>query len=251
MSPISAPKAPQRSLPLPRGVSAPATRRAGHPATRGFTLLEVLIAVAILGLIGGLTYKAFDGAYDLKKRIEAAEERDQMIRAALSRMAREVSMAFLSEHYDKRRYRTRPTMFRLKDGRRDAQLLFSSFAHERLHTDAKESDQGLFEYTIGSSEGGGGRTDLFRRTKGLIDEEFERGGDKQPLAEDVLQFSVQCWDPKDREWRDEWDSNSVQRTGGVLVPPRVKLSLTFKDESGKEKTLSTQAKIFLTQPLDF
>jgi general secretion pathway protein J len=218
---------------------------------RGFTLLEVLIAVAVLGLIGGLTFKSFETANDLKKRIEKAEERDQMMRAALSRMAREVSMAFLSEHYDKKRYKIRPTIFRLKDGRREAHLLFTSFAHERLHTDAKESDQGIFEYDLAASEDGSGRTDLFRRSKAIIDEEFERGGEKQALAEDVLQFSVQCWDPKDREWRDEWDSNSVQRTGGVLLPPRVKLTLVFKDENDKEKTLTTQTKIFLGQPLDF
>jgi general secretion pathway protein J len=208
----------------------------------------------VLGLIGGLTYKSFDGAYDLKKRIEHAEERDQMIRAALNRMAREISMTFLSEHYDKRRYRTRPTIFRLKDGRHDADLLFTSFAHERLQTDAKESDQGVFEYSLGTSEDGSGRQDLFRRSKAIIDEEFERGGDKQALAEDVVAFSVQGWDPKDREWRDEWDSNSTERgpnSGSVVLPPRVKLSLVFKDENGKEKTLSTQTKIFLTQPLDF
>ena len=174
-----------------------------------------------------------------------------MIRAALSRMAREISMAFLSEHYDKRRYRTRPTLFRLKDGRRDAHLLFTSFAHERLHTDAKESDQGVFEYTLGSAEDGSGRQDLFHRTKAIIDEEIERGGDKQTLAEDVLQFSLQCWDPKEREWRDEWDSNSTTRTGSLLLPPRVKLSLVFKDENGKEKTLTTQTQILLIQPLDF
>ncbi len=218
---------------------------------RGFTLLEVLIAVAVLGLIGGLTFKSFETANDLKKRIEKAEERDQMMRAALSRMAREASMTFLSEHYDKKRYKTRPTLFRLKDGRREAHLLFTSFAHERLHTDAKESDQGIFEYDLGASEDGSGRIDLFRRSKAIIDEEFERGGEKQALAEDVLQFSVQCWDPKDREWRDEWDSNSVQRTGGVLLPPRVKLTLVFKDENDKEKTLTTQTKLFLGQPLDF
>jgi general secretion pathway protein J len=224
--------------------------RARCSTARGFTLLEVLIAVAVMGLIGGITYKAFDGANDLKVRIEKAEDRDQMMRSALSRMAREIEMAYLSEHYDHKRYRTRPTLFRLKDGRRDADLLFTSFAHERLHTDAKESDEGVFEYTLGTAEDGSGYTDVFRRTKPIIDEDVERNGEKQVLAEDVISLSIQVWDAKEREWRDEFDSNSTESTNNVL-PARVKLALTFKDESGKEKTLTTQAKIFLSQSLDF
>ena len=218
---------------------------------RGFTLLEVMIAVAVMALIGGLTWKSFDGAYDLKRRVESAEERDQTMRGALDRIAREVSMTFLSEHYDRKRFRERPTLFRLRDGRREADLLFTSFAHERLHVDAKESDQALFEYSIGPDPKDGSKRDLFRRVKPLLDEDSERGGDKAVLAEGVVAFSVEAWEPKDREWRAEWNSNGADRTGGVLVPPRVRLILTVRDEEGKEKTYTTQAKVFLTQPLDF
>jgi len=221
-----------------------------NPA-RGFTLLEVLIAVAVLGLIGGLTWKTFDGAYAIKARIERAEERDQMVRGAMNRLAREVSMTFLSEHYDRKRFRERPTLFRLRDGRREADLLFTSFAHERLHLDAKESDQALFEYSVGPDPKDGSKRDLFRRVKPLLDEDPERGGDKAVLAEGVVAFSIEAWEPKDREWRAEWNSNGADRTGGVLVPPRVRLILTVRDEEGKEKTYTTQAKVFLTQPLDF
>ena len=217
----------------------------------GFTLLEVLIAVAVLGLIGGLTWKTFDGAYAIKARIERAEERDQMVRGAMNRLAREVSMTFLSEHYDRKRFRERPTLFRLRDGRREADLLFTSFAHERLHLDAKESDQALFEYSVGPDPKDGSKRDLFRRVKPLLDEDPERGGDKAVLAEGVVAFSIEAWEPKDREWRAEWNSNGADRTGGVLVPPRVRLILTVRDEEGKEKTYTTQAKVFLTQPLDF
>jgi general secretion pathway protein J len=220
-------------------------------AARGFTLLEVLIAVSVLAMIGGLTWKSFDTASDLKARIERAEEREQTVRGALTRMSREISMAFLSEHYDRKRYRTRPTVFQVRDGRREADLLFTSFAHERLTTDAKESDQAVFEYSLGPSEDGSGRRDLFRRVKTVIDEDADRGGEKSALASDVLSFSVECWDPKGREWRPDWNSNGVDRTGGVLLPPRVKLTLAVKDETGTERIYTTQTPIFLGQPLDF
>ena len=215
---------------------------------RGFTLLEVMIAIAVLAMIGAITWKSFDGAYGLKQRVERAEDRDQTVRGALDRISREVSMTFLSEHYDGKRFRERPTFFRLKDGRREAKLTFTSLAHQRLHLDAKESDQAVFDYRLDRDEG---KTSLFRRVKPQIDEDSERGGERAVLAEDVLRFSVQAWDPKDREWRDEWDSNSPQRTGGVLVPPRVRIAITVKDEQGKERTWSTQARLQLIQPLDF
>ncbi len=215
---------------------------------RGFTLLEVMIAIAVLAMIGAITWKSFDGAYGLKQRVERAEDRDQTVRGALDRISREVSMTFLSEHYDRKRFRERPTFFRLKDGRREASLTFTSLAHQRLHVDAKESDEAVFEYRLDRDEG---KTSLFRRVKPQIDEDSDRGGERAVLAEDVLRFSVQAWDPKDREWRDEWDSNSPQRTGGVLVPPRVRIAITVKDEQGKERTWSTQARLQLVQPLDF
>jgi general secretion pathway protein J len=216
---------------------------------RGFTLLEVMIAVAVLAMIGGLTWKSFDSAYDLKRRIERAEDRDQTVRAALDRIAREVSMTFLSEHYDRKRFRERPTFFRLKDGRREAILTVTSFAHQRLHVDAKESDQAVFDYRLDRDESG--KRSLFRRVKPQIDEEPDRGGARAVLAEEVVRFTVQAWDPRDREWRDEWDSTSPQRTGGALVPPRVRISITVNDEQGKERTWSTQTSLMLATPLDF
>jgi general secretion pathway protein J len=216
---------------------------------RGFTLMEVMIAIAILAMIGAVTFKAFDSAYDLKSRVEKAEERDQAVRGALVRIAREVSMTFLSEHYDKKRYRERPTFFRLKDGRGEADLTITSFAHERLSIDAKESDEAVFEYKLDRGEDG--NSSIFRRVKPILDEDWERGGEKAVLAENVLKFSVEAWEPKTSEWRPEWDSNSIQRTNSILIPPRVRISITIKDENGKERTWTTQARIQLSSPLDF
>jgi len=216
---------------------------------RGFTLMEVMIAVAVMGMIGAITYKAFDGAYNLKSRVEKAEDRDQAVRGALNRIAREVSMTFLSEHYDHKRYRERPTFFRLKDGRGEADLIITSFAHERLSIDAKESDEAVFEYKLDRDEDG--NNSIFRRVKPILDEDWERGGERAILCENVLKFSIEAWEPKTREWRPEWDSNSIQRTNSILIPTRVKISITIKDERGKERTWSTQAAIQLNSPLSF
>ncbi|HEY2030753.1 MAG TPA: type II secretion system protein GspJ [Myxococcales bacterium] len=216
---------------------------------RGFTLMEVMIAVAVLGMIGAITYKAFDGAYDLKSRVEKAEDRDQEVRGALDRIAREVSMTFLSEHYDRKRFRERPTFFHLRDGRSEADLAFTSFAHERLSIDAKESDQALFAYKLERDDSG--NNSLTRRVKPVLDEDWERGGDKAVLCENVVRFTVEAWEPKTRDWRAEWDSNSIQRTNSILIPPRVRISLTVKDENGKERTWTTQAKVQISSVLDY
>ena len=56
----------------------------------------------------------------------------------------------MSDRYDPKRYRDqndRPTNF---IGERD-RLLFTSFAHQRLYTDAKESDQMVVEYFVKTS----------------------------------------------------------------------------------------------------
>ena len=114
-------------------------------ARSGFTLIEVMIGVAITAMMGVMVMGAFQRAYSAKDLVESQDERFTSARVALTRMAREVSQAFLSDHYDHKRFRDAPTIFRGKDrGERD-ELLFATMSHERLVRDAKESDQAVVE----------------------------------------------------------------------------------------------------------
>src|SRR3954454_596053 len=72
-----------------------ARRRSGE---RGLTLLEVMVAVAILAMVAVLIYGAFDGLSRGKKGLGRINDRYHQGRAALARISMELSSAFLSQH---------------------------------------------------------------------------------------------------------------------------------------------------------
>ncbi|BDG08985.1 type II secretion system protein GspJ [Anaeromyxobacter paludicola] len=216
---------------------------------RGFTLIEVMIAIGISAVIGVMALGSFQRAHAARELTQAQEERFGGARRTLTRMARELSMAYLSEHYDHKRFRERPTLFRGKDGGRRDALLFTSFSHQRLVRDAKESDQALLEYTVDSDPERPGKLALFRREKVHLDEDPDRGGDKQLVLQNVAGFDAQFWDWKKQEWVNDWVSSSVERQG--TLPTRVKVRLTLEMPDGKEENFETQARVAIIRPLDF
>ena len=218
-------------------------------AASGFTLIEVMIGVAITAMMGVMVMGAFQRAYSAKELVESQDERFTSARVALTRMAREVSQAFLSDHYDRKRFREPPTLFRGKDrGERD-ELLFATMSHERLVRDAKESEQAVVEYTLEPDPDHQGEQALFRREKPRIDDEPERGGAKAIVCEHVATFDVQYWDWKRQEWAREWVTNSVER--GNVLPTRVRLRLGVKMPDGKNRVFETQARVAIIRPLGF
>ncbi len=210
--------------------------------------MEVMIAVAITGLIGGMVTVAFNTAFQAKEVVEKDSEHYRMIRAATSRMSREIGAAFVSDRFDLKRYRDqneRPTNF---VGQRD-RLLFTSFAHQRLYADAKESDQMIVEYYVRNSTEpqARGRQDLIRRMNPIVQDRMDRGGSEDVLFEGVRQLEFQYWDPERKEWDDEWDTRRMERKS--LLPTRVRFTVVALDENGKEARYSTQARIMLNTEL--
>ena len=124
---------------------------------RGFTLIEVLIAVGITAVIGAMALGAFSRSAAARQSVEEQDERVSGARAALGRMARDVSSAFLSDHFDRQRFRDRPTVFKGRDGGDRDSLLFATMAHGRAVRDARESDQSVVEYLRRLRPGGSGR----------------------------------------------------------------------------------------------
>jgi len=215
---------------------------------RGFTLMEVVIAVSITAGIGLSLAIAINTTIKSKEVMEQGAERYRMLRTAMSRMCREIGAAYVSDRYDSKRYRDaydRPTNF---IGEKD-KLLFTSLAHERLYADAKESDQMVVEYSVKSSpeKDAKGRNDLVRREKVVLEERMERGGTEDTLFEGAKKIEFSYWNPEKKSWEDEWDTRKLDRKS--LLPTRVKITLTALDENGKEATYTTQTRIMLNTEL--
>ena len=81
---------------------------------RGFTLMEVMVAVGITALMGGLVAASFTSSFNAREVVQKEADRYRMIRTAFSRMSREIGAAYVSDRYDAERYRDqndRPSNF--------------------------------------------------------------------------------------------------------------------------------------------
>jgi len=211
---------------------------------RGFSLLEVMIAIAITAVIGAMVagvYQQVDHAATVARE---QGERYAGARLALTRLSRELTMAFLSEHYDRARFRDRPTLFK---GAED-QVLFATMAHVRLVQDAKESDQSMVEYLV-ERDPVSGEDALFRREKVRLDDEPDRGGRKDLVATHVKALSLRYWDLKRKEWVREWSTRTPEKLNEL--PTRVRIELEVKLADGRTEKFTTQARVAITAPLEF
>ncbi|MCI0673562.1 MAG: prepilin-type N-terminal cleavage/methylation domain-containing protein [Myxococcaceae bacterium] len=213
---------------------------------RGFTLMEVMVAVAITALMGTVVAMAFQSGFQAKETIEGDAEHYRQLRTAMNRMAREIGAAFVSDRYDPKRFRDqndRPTNF---IGEQD-RLTFSSMSNQRLYTDSKETDQVVIEYSVKSSPDERNRQDLVRRANPLLEGDMDRGGTEDVLFEGIKKVEFAYWDSERKEWKDEWDTRRTERKDDL--PTRVRITFIALDENGKEQRYSTQARVMLNTVL--
>jgi general secretion pathway protein J len=211
---------------------------------RGLSLVELMIAVAITAFIGAViagSYQQVDRAATLVRDQSA---RAAAVRLSMARMTRELTMAFLSEHYDRERFRDRPTLFKGEDDK----VLFTTMAHVRRYQDTTESDQAVVEYQL-DRDPATGEEALFRREKLVIDDESDRGGRTDLVADYVTKLSLRYWDRRRKEWVREWSTRSSEHMNEL--PDRVKIELEVKQLDGKTATYTTQTRVAITTPLEF
>jgi general secretion pathway protein J len=226
----------------------------GGRATRGLTLLEVLIASAILSLVASMIWVAFDQTARMRTKLSERQEHDHLARVAITRITRDLRSAFLSLHVNQeQRAAAVITAFKGRSGNGGSRLDLTTFTHRRLRRGTHEGDACEVGYQLLDHRGDDGvrGMDLVRRESPRIDNDPERGGVIDVLIPGVKSFELSYFDDQTDQWTETWDS--TQATGQVgRLPPRVRVTITLEEgERREERVYSTETPILVTRPLTF
>jgi len=212
----------------------------------GFTLMEALIAMAIMAMIGLLSFGTFTHAIAAREKAEKITSHYHQIRQALQRMSREISMAYISEHRNCDDPATK-TIFKSESASNGMRLDFTSFSHVKTQSDANESDQNEISYFIDKDPVNTSSKALIRREANRIDDEPEEGGVEDVLAENIDDIEFEFYDPKEDRWEKDWDTES--RDYKSRLPLFVSIKLSTKDLHDKEEIFVTKTRIMLRESL--
>ncbi|HRC55226.1 MAG TPA: type II secretion system protein GspJ [Kofleriaceae bacterium] len=226
------------------------SRRLGRHQ-RGVTLLEIMIALAIMGLMMALTWSTISNSSRAKRSSEAIEARNHELRVALGQVVHDFESAYLSLNEDKNASHRR-TLFVSKSGGKVPEMRFSTLNHRVLTADANESEQTQISYLALADRADRDKTNWVRREQRRLSNE---NPDQEPAEYDVLVHDIEevkfeFWDWRAQEWRDRWDSTASDGDKDKL-PTRVRITLKIPSPQGDTTTRVTQARILMQEALNF
>jgi len=220
--------------------------------SRGMTLLEIMVSIAILAMISILIYGAFDSMARGKKGEAMRADRSREGREAVLRLTRDLSSAFLSMHNPANTALiTRATAFIATSGGNFDRVDFASFAHRRVERDAHESDECEVGYFVVTDPDVEGKMDLVRREQTPMDIDPKKGGIVSVVAEDVQEFDLKYLEPLTGQWLDSWDSTQINGQPQRL-PYEISIRLVMKGIPGSiPYTFETKIPMPMQQALTF
>jgi type II secretion system protein J len=186
----------------------------------GFTLFELLIAVAILSMLVTVVSLSFSSTFRIVEAVEEDQGRAHLARLSLSRMAEELTMA--------RKQASSPWIGRngTQNGQPSDFVTFVFSGHISARANAPETDLSRVLYALeGTRLLRFARPNLYAVPLPVIEQvEMARG---------VVGLNIRYYDQQQSAWMDEWDGR-VRST----LPPAVMIELTLSNARGEPRTFT-------------
>jgi prepilin-type N-terminal cleavage/methylation domain-containing protein len=186
---------------------------------RGFTLVEVVLALTIFALMGGILYGAFALGHKAVDKSEKSYERNQQLRSTVEFLG-----SYVRSSYPYRTSPQNPAIF--FDGTENSLTFVSAFS-------LALGGRGMAKIRIqhGAEESNGGTLTLEEEIPARLGGDGGDGGHRHSLAllDGVKDFRLAYLDPQgdDEKWEDRWDGGERR-----MLPRAVRLS--YRSNEGKE-----------------
>jgi len=200
--------------------------------SEGFTLLEILITVALLGLLFGLLMPTYTQVLDAHKRTLDDSPRDSTATIALDRMERELVGTILLVRPEDVPPEEHPWIFATRDeviDGEDADAI--RFVTESPARVAGAAIAGGFRIvTYAARTDSEGRLNLYRAEEVLPKERVLDlpALEEPPAVRDIKRFNITVTDDKSRRTADVWDSTELQED---RLPSAVQLQIQLNDRN--------------------
>jgi general secretion pathway protein J len=206
--------------------------RSSLRSRRGLTLIEIVVALGILAMMGGIAFSTLATTMGVREALDEAGGSDRIARTALTRITREFQLAYMTKNLDA--VQTYQTIFVGKDDDDTDIVWFSTLAHRRKYRDSRECDQGEVTLFTEPDPDEDALLVLYHRAGPRIDHEPDKDGVIRPLARGVSRFDLQYLDPTTGEWKVEWDTQSAETPNRLPRAVQVVLSVVSTDPDDED-----------------
>ena len=203
---------------------------------RGFSLIEILIAAALLGMMGVILMSALTSSLNVRDKATGISERHHLIRQALSRMASEVSMSYISNN----RNPGTPVVDTQFAGDK-SKISFVAFGGLTHKQDAKESGEREISYFIQDGN-------LMRSERANPGNRLWKDGKAKLVCPKVDKIGLKYWNLASSAWDSQWKTEGQQMINATL-PVRVLIELTAHLNEDDIEKITTEAQIWLDKPI--
>lgn len=242
--------------------------------SKGFTLLEVILAITILSTLSLLSSQAISRALKARGKIQQEVDDVSTLRDSMRMLRTDINLAFHHRDIEQETLDivNKPSTPSVPAGAppppappvqpvkrqtkryspvtqfygTESEINFVTLNSGRLTTANAQADFIEVGYSLKSCNNltsGQASKCLFRRTQNVVDDDVKTGGNEIVMLENVTEFKLRFIGDGKQDWVSSWDSSSKGSDGGTRdrFPDSVEISLTIEREIEKKpKSYSMQ-----------